>query len=78
MWLFGIALSILAIVAGVAYVRRLWRLKRERGPELDDDMIRRIEETGRVEVDDPLDMEEIRREEERFWSDSPWEEPEQW
>lgn len=75
---FGIALSVLVLFAGALYVRRLRSLRSGRGPEVTDEMVRRIERSGRIEVDDPLDIEEIRREEERFWSESPWEEPDQW
>lgn len=67
-------LAVIIFVAGlIAMVidRLKWRGKRG----LDDDMIRQIEEEGWVEVDDddPLDWDEIAREEERFWTEKPWE-----
>jgi len=65
----------LAVAASVAARRRI----REyiEGPDvLDDDMIRRIEEQGAIEVEDPLDLEEVREEEERFWSET-WDLPDE-
>jgi hypothetical protein len=73
--LFWIAAALLATVAGVLYVRRLRRLTR--GPALTDAMIARIEALGEVDVEEPLDLEEAAAEEERFWEDEPWDEPEE-
>ena len=42
-----------------------------------DDMVRQIEDAGYIDVDEPLDLEEIQEEEERFWEEAPWEEPEE-
>ena len=70
-WLFAIG-GLLVVVAGLGYRRRINRLKR-RG--LSDAEIRQIEVSGRVEVDEPLDLAEAADEEERFWSES-WDEPE--
>ena len=72
---FPLALVLLLTAAGFA----LWSRRREafgRRPLLDDDAIDRIIEDGRifVEDDEPLDLEEIEDEEERFWSES-WDEP---
>lgn len=78
MWIIGVIFSVLAIVAGILYLRRLRALGARKRFRVDDDIVREIEESGRVEVDEPLDMEDIRDEEERFWRDQPWEEPEQW
>lgn len=44
---------------------------------LTDEMVRQIEEVGYVELDEPLDLQEIQEEEERFWEEAPWEEPEE-
>ena len=46
-------------------------------PQIDDDKIRRIEDTGVFLTDDPspLDLDKIREEEEDFWEQS-WEFPE--
>ena len=70
-WLFAAAAL---LVAGAWYAnrRRLRSLRRE---ELSDAAIRQIEVSGRVEVDEPLDLDEARDEEERFWNES-WDEPE--
>lgn len=71
---FFIALAILAIVAGVA-VRRGER----RRDELSDAQIREIERAGRIDAEevDPIDVDEIRAEEDEFWSQT-WDEPEDW
>ncbi|MGH7448515.1 MAG: hypothetical protein ACREK1_09605 [Longimicrobiales bacterium] len=45
---------------------------------LTDDMVRQIEETGYIDVDEPLDLEQIQDEEARFWEEQPWEEPEEY
>lgn len=65
-------LAIVALVAGVLHRRRV----RADGTSLSDDAVRQIEEVGRVEVEEPLDLDAAREEEERFWSD--WEEAEPW
>ena len=46
-------------------------------PQIDDDEIQRIEDTGVLLTDDPspLDLDKIREEEEDFWAQS-WEVPE--
>jgi hypothetical protein len=46
---------------------------------LTDDMIRQIEQQGRLDLEDeePLDLDEIRELEEQFWEES-WDEPEEW
>lgn len=71
-----VGLSVLVVVTGILYRRRLGALKSRDGSVLTDDMVRRIEEHGRVEAEEPLDWEEIRAEEERFWEES-WDEPEE-
>jgi hypothetical protein len=73
--LLGIVLAVLALLAGALYLLRL-REVRGGGPALTDEMIERIEALGRVEVDEPLDMEQIRDEEFRFWEE-PYDEPEE-
>ena len=73
--LFGSVAAGLLIVAAILYVRRLREL---RTPHIvTDDLIARIETVGSVEVDDPLDFDEIADEEQRFWEETPWEEPEE-
>ena len=73
--LFGSVAAGLVIVAAILYVRRL---REVRSPQvITDDMIERIETIGVVDVDDPLDLRDIAVEEERFWEEEPWEEPEE-
>jgi len=74
LWL---GLALLVVAAGAAVRLRMRNVKRRDEMELTDDMIRQIEEKGRLETDrrEPLDYDEIRREEDRFWSES-WDEPE--
>lgn len=66
--------------AGLLLVAVLLQLRRRRdaapGSGLTDDQIRVIEERGAVEVEDPLDLDHIRDEEQRFWEES-WDEPEE-
>ena len=66
-----------------AYVWVAMRLRIRRSmevppPRIDDDDIRRIEEEGALLTDDPepLDLEQIRREEDEFWNES-WDEAEE-
>lgn len=70
-WLFALG-AVLVVVGWVGYRRRLEEVK-EQG--LSDGAIRQIEARGRVEMDDPLDLEEAAEEEGRFWGES-WDEPE--
>lgn len=70
-WIFALG-ALLVVAAGLGVRRRLQRLK---DSGLSDGAIRRIEASGRIEVDEPLDLEEAATEEERFW-DETWDEPE--
>lgn len=70
-WLFAVG-AVIVLAAWAASRRRLRRL---RDRPLSDAAIRQIEVSGRVEVDEPLDLEEAAAEEERFWDES-WDEPE--
>jgi hypothetical protein len=74
MSLLFIAFALLVMVAGILYRRRLSALRDRDTTQLTDDMVRRIEERGWLEAEEPLDWEEIREEEERFWKES-WDEP---
>lgn len=73
-WIFG---AVLLTAGGLIYRSRL---QATRARELlSDDMIRQIEEHGslQVEAPEPLDHERIRLEEDRFWEEAAWDEPEE-
>jgi hypothetical protein len=74
--LFGIVAALLAIAAGLLYRNRLEDTAREDPSALDDDLIRQIEENGWIELEEPLDLDHIREQEQRFWEES-WDEPEE-
>lgn len=67
----------LLLVGAVLYRRRLRRYRAAPPTTLDDDLVRRIEMEGSIELDDPTDRDQVRQEEERFWSES-WDRPEEW
>ena len=74
-FLFGAGFALLAVAAGVSiHLRR--RDAYARVPVVDDAVIEQIIERGEiyVEDDEPLDLDVIEDEEERFWSES-WDEP---
>jgi hypothetical protein len=74
---FGLLATLLAIAGGLIYRTRLGRMSSRRR-QLSDDMIRRIEEFGSIDMDDEgLDMQHIREEEERFLEET-WDEPEEY
>ncbi len=74
----GLTLVLAAGLAVVAYAMSRSHLRaRRRSASLDDDAIRRIETSGRVDVEEPLDLDEAHEEEERFWEED-WDEPEPW
>jgi hypothetical protein len=75
-FVFGAGLATLAILAGVSLRARQADVIGRGRPVLDDVAIEQIIEQGEIWVDedDPLDLDEIDDEEERFWSES-WDEP---
>jgi hypothetical protein len=73
--LFGIVAALLAIAAGLLYRNRLETVGSEQPTVLDDDLVRQIENHGWVEIEEPLDLDHIREQEQRFWEES-WDEPE--
>jgi hypothetical protein len=75
---FGIFLAALAILAGLVYRRRLRAVSASDSTHLNDDMIRQIETSGWVEVDEPLDLDTIRDEESRFLEEETWDEADEW
>ncbi|MBM4185124.1 MAG: hypothetical protein FJ207_13060 [Gemmatimonadetes bacterium] len=78
-WLaFWGVLSALVVAAGLKARARRRAALAAALPEIDDDAVRSIVETGAlsVDADEPLDLSEIGEEEERFWSET-WDEPEE-
>ena len=77
--LFGIALAALTVAAGLSVHFRRRQLLASNRPVIDDEAIDTIVETGElvVDEDEPLDLDDIDEEEDRFWSES-WDEPEEW
>jgi len=74
-FVFGAGLASLTIAAGVTLrQRRIAAFQRR--PVVDDRVVEQIITEGKVWLDDdePLDLEEIDDEEERFWSER-WDEP---
>lgn len=76
--LLSVACVVLAAIPAIILRRARQRRGRRPPVELSDRMIREIETRGRVtwEPDEPLDPERIRDEEERFWREAAWDEPE--
>ena len=73
----GVPVFLLALLGAAAAVVVRRRIRDYvGGTVLDDDMIRRIEEQGVIEVEEPLDLEQVREEEERFWSET-WDIPDE-
>jgi hypothetical protein len=71
----GVIMGFLVVLAALRVRRTLSQL---RGRDtLSDDMVRRIETEGQLEVAEPLDRREIAEEEERFWEET-WDEPEEY
>jgi hypothetical protein len=67
--------AILAAVAAIffLYRRHIRRRASRRSGRVGDAEIRAILEHGRVDVEEPLDLQEIREEEKRFWDEERWE-----
>lgn len=74
---FLFVLTLLALAAGLLTRYRIRRRTSRDGVEVTDDVVRQIEHEGEVQTDEPepLDREEIREEEDRFWEEY-WDEPE--
>ena len=76
--LFWTTITILVMAAALRmYMRRKERFSSD-VPVLDENAIQTILEIGEISTDEdePLDLEEIDEEEERFWRES-WDEPEE-
>ena len=70
-------LSLAVLVAVVGWeVRR--RLRERTRDGVTDEIVRRIEAVGRVDAEDvePVNLEQVRREEDEFWAQT-WDEPEE-
>ena len=74
---FGMLLALLAVGGGLLYRSRLGRVVRGDRPLITDELLRQIEAGGEVEIDEPLDHDEIREEEARFLDEYQWEEPDE-
>lgn len=74
---FFAALAVLALAAGAAARLRVRRTQ-DGGGGITDGDVRQIEERGWLvrEEDEPLDLDEIREAEERFWEPT-WDRPEE-
>lgn len=70
------AIALLTVVAAALYIRRRVKLYQQRKARVTDDLMRRVEEVGRIDLDEPLDLEEIQREEDQFWEET-WDEPDE-
>jgi len=75
-FVFGAGFAVLMIAAGVTLRARRRATFGRDTPVVDDHTITQIIERGEVyiEEDEPLDLDEIDDEEDRFWSES-WDEP---
>ena len=71
----GALFAVAAVLVVVGWIGSRRRLTGTRGGGLDDGQLRQIERSGRVEVDEPLDLREAAEEEEQFWTET-WDEPE--
>ena len=69
----------MVIIAGILRAKRRNEMfGADAKPRLTDGQIRQLEERGWVDVEEPLDYEEIDDEEARFWEESNWDEPEEY
>lgn len=64
----AIFLGMLAFAGALVY-RARWPQASLSAPILTDDMVRQIEQAGYIDLDEPLDLEQIQDEEARFWED---------
>lgn len=74
LWPVWLLLGALLLVAWLTVRTRLHHISRQPGPAVDDDAVRRIMEEGTLttDEDEPLDIDEIRREEQAFWEEERW------
>ncbi len=78
LWPIWLLLAALVLVAWLTTRVRLRHLSSQPGPAVDDEAIRQILDEGRLttEEDEPLDIDEVRREEQAFWEEERWDEAE--
>jgi uncharacterized membrane protein len=76
-WLFAL-LAAVVLAGGLAARRRMQETREGKRPVVTDEVLRRIMEKGEIEEEDPLDEDEIREAEERFWDESRWEDPDEY
>jgi hypothetical protein len=78
LWPVWLLLGALVMVAWLLTRVRLRYLSSQPGPEVDDAAIRRIMDEGQLttDEDEPLDIDEIRSEEQAFWEEERWDEAE--
>lgn len=74
---YGVLLGVLTLAAGVIFRSRVSRVIGRSDRVVTDELVRQIEESGRIEVDEPLDLDQIQEEEARFWEE-PWDEADEW
>lgn len=75
----GLSALMVALLVVVGWARRKGRVPRSQSvPRIDDEALRQIVEQGRLSAEEPLDLEQARTEEEKFWRDEAWDEAEEW
>lgn len=75
----GLAGLFVGVVLVVGWLRIRGDLPSGSGvPSVDDEALRRILDDGRLEADDPLDLERVEEEERRFWEEERWDDAEEW
>lgn len=81
LWIWTL-LAAIGALAGLRHLKRMSSIRASgRPPQVDDEALRRILETGSLAADDQdgdhLDMDAAARAEEEFWNE-PWDEPEEY
>jgi hypothetical protein len=75
--------AVVGLLTGVVLVLGWRRVRRDLPPSsgvprVDDRALERILEEGRIEADEPLDLDRVRDEERRFWEEERWDDAEEW
>lgn len=75
----GLGALMITLLVVFGWMRTRGRIARShKVPRIDDEALRQIVEEGRLSTEEPLDLEQARAEEERFWRDEAWDEAEEW